>query len=346
MIAPDLDQVLDGGEPLGRDHDLAQGRGAAAHPRDRRHRQRHRRGWPAQREHATQAARERHQLGRHLDLHHPALDHLGVVDLRDRVVERGRQRGHAARRVGADGCDLVGVEAGEPREHRVHAAQLAIQHAIAVLELQERHIATRSCSWRNAHHGRRSARPTWAACARAAAMPSSATPAWPAGARGLRHVVVASARGVGDPGQPLDRPSEELLGDRMVAQAIPGPGELLHDGRELLHARGGVVEQRLHRVAIERGARAATPRRLGREHVQVRDRDRASGGLEAGAVAPLDQVRDRLLEVVIAEAAREILADALGVDDISDRALRHAARGARARYRTGRGQERHCATGG
>jgi hypothetical protein len=122
----DLDEVADRREPLGRHDDLAHHRGAAAGARDRGHGERHRRGRPAHREEAAQAGRERQQLGGELGLHHPALELLGVLDVGERGVERGRERRDPAGHGRAGGDDRVGIEAGELREQGLDAALLGV----------------------------------------------------------------------------------------------------------------------------------------------------------------------------------------------------------------------------
>ena len=141
----------------------------------------------------------------------------------------------------------------------------------------------------------------------------------PPGARRKLHVAVARARRVDHPDEVIDRALEEPLGDRMVAEAVPVPGELLEDPGEFLRAGRGVADQRLHGVAVEGRARSPPPGRLGSEHSEVLDSDLAIGRGKVCAIAPLDQVLDRLLELLVAKVARECLANALSFGVADDR---------------------------
>ncbi len=68
--------------------------------------------------------------------------------------------------------DLIRIEPGERAEHRLHAPLLPIEHAIAVLELQQRQHRDTIVQLEK-RTGRRIASPASAACTLVAAMPRS-----------------------------------------------------------------------------------------------------------------------------------------------------------------------------
>ncbi len=95
-------------------------------------------------------AGEREHLGRHLELHHAALDRLGARDLREHLVERRGQRSHAAWRIGARGhefLDRSGRSARTARPRRaapapargsgIRAARAAALHG-PIVQVEER----------------------------------------------------------------------------------------------------------------------------------------------------------------------------------------------------------------
>jgi hypothetical protein len=82
---------------------------------------------------------------------------------------------------------------------------------------------------------------------------------------------------------------------------------------------GGIADQRTYGVAVEGGAGSAPPSGLGREHAEVLSHDVAIERGEVGAIAARDQIFDRLLKRLVAEVARECLANALGINIADDR---------------------------